>query len=357
VAALPLAPVPHRPYGKSGREVPVLSLAAKFHQPDARPLIDAAIRLGVTYWDTSEEYQDGAEESGIGQLLTERPGLREKLFLETKSRFHDPEGMSRTLGESLARLKTDHIDMFMMQAFDKPEALGPELRAWADKERAAGRIGLFGFSTHKKVVACLDAARSAGWIDGVMVPYNVRLMRDPKVARAVAACREAGVAVTAIKFRALGADMDQGASANRVSDPLKLRALLQSQDIAAVCAYVPDIQTLEAYVAAAGAKEAPSKEEVDRLVAWMDETAPSYCAGCSELCEGLAGGAPISDAARLLMYHRSYGDTTRARAGFRALDEGSRRSLATADFSRAERACPQGLPIARLARDATRLLA
>lgn len=352
-----LARVPTRPFGASGISVPALSLAAAYHRVEVRPLLEAALRLGVTYWDTSEEFADGNEERGLGAFLRDHPGAREQVFIETKSVARDPDGLSRSLDGSLERLGTDRVDLYMMQAIEDPSVLTPALRAWADKARADGRIRLFGFSTHKNAVPCLEAAAGLGWIDGIMLPYNFRLMRDEATVAAVKACREAGVGLTAIKFRALEADLDQGASANRVEDPVKLRALLQSRDIASVCAYAPDTATLEAYASAAASPTPPSAEEMTRLAAYAEETGAGYCAGCGYLCEPAAQGAPIADVTRFLMYHRSYDDPSRARSGFACIPSDTRACLPDIDYREAERRCPNRLPIARLMRDATRLLA
>jgi len=46
------------------------------------------------------------------------------------------------------------------------------------------------------------AAAKLGWIDGIMTSYNYRLMVKDKMKRAVDACAEAGIGLTAMKTQA-----------------------------------------------------------------------------------------------------------------------------------------------------------
>jgi hypothetical protein len=57
------------------------------------------------------------------------------------------------------------------------------------------------------------------------------------------------------------------------------------------------------------------------------------------------------------MYHRDYGEPELARQVFAELPEEVRQRLTRVDYSRAERACPQGLAIAALMRQAGEMLA
>ena len=59
---------------------------------------------------------------------------------------------------------------------------------------------------------------------------------------------------------------------------------------------------------------------------------------------------------RSLMYHHGYDDVRLARETFAAIPESVRRQLAALDYSAAERACPNHLPIARLMRESGELL-
>ena len=55
---------------------------------------------------------------------------------------------------------------------------------------------------------------------------------------------------------------------------------------------------------------------------------------------------------RCLMYSRSYGDQERAREKFQAFGPTVHRRLADLDYSKAEKRCPQRLPIGKLMQEA-----
>jgi hypothetical protein len=60
---------------------------------------------------------------------------------------------------------------------------------------------------------------------------------------------------------------------------------------------------------------------------------------------------------RYLMYATSYENEALAMEGFRTIPQKVQTRLSRLDFSRAERKCPQGLPIARLIQEAIKKLA
>jgi predicted aldo/keto reductase-like oxidoreductase len=60
---------------------------------------------------------------------------------------------------------------------------------------------------------------------------------------------------------------------------------------------------------------------------------------------------------RLMMYAYGYRDLERARTAFAALPAARRQAIAMTDYAAAERACPQGIEIAKVMRQASSLLA
>jgi len=71
----------------------------------------------------------------------------------------------------------------------------------------------------------------------------------------------------------------------------------------------------------------------------------------------VGGVVPIGEVMRGLMYHKHYGDPELAKGVLAGLSEEAKAGLASLDYSRAERACPHGLAIAELMREAGELLA
>jgi hypothetical protein len=121
---------------------------------------------------------------------------------------------------------------------------------------------------------------------------------------------------------------------------------------------MPNLAYLSANVAAARDLKSLAKSDFDALEAFAHETRSGYCAGCGRICQAAVGGkVPVNDVMRCLMYYRDYGDRELARVVFAGLPEYARSQLTRLDYSKAEKACPQGLAIAKLMAEASQLLA
>ena len=111
-----------------------------------------AIDAGVNYIDTAWPYHAGESELFLGRVLS--GGYREKVRLATKLPSflaEKPEDLDRFLDAQLARLKTDHIDYYLLHTLTGPlwdhlDALG--VREFLDRAKSDGRIINAGFSFH-----------------------------------------------------------------------------------------------------------------------------------------------------------------------------------------------------------------
>jgi predicted aldo/keto reductase-like oxidoreductase len=333
-----------------------------FDIPNNQLLMRQAVRWGVTYWDTANSYEGGHSEKGIGKYFGRYPEDRAKIFLVSKSTAWTKAGMTEHLDLSLERMQTNVIDLFFVHAVRGTSGMDAEMRGWAEKAKAQGKIRFFGFSTHSNMEDCLLGGAKLGWIDGIMMTYNYRLMHTDEMRRAVDACTKAGIGLTAMKT--------QGGGQVRTSDPAevalggkflqsgftqgqaKLKAVWENPQIAAVCAQMPTMALLSENTAAALDRTRLSAADREGLQLAAAGGRSGYCAGCTRFCEPLAAGVPVGRVMRYLMYHRSYGDPDYARSRFRALPATTRAALAQADYTAAEARCPQGMPIGRLMREA-----
>lgn len=361
-----LAVVPTRPFGKTGARVSILSLGGMFDIPSNQLLLRQALKWGVTYWDTADCYEGGRSERGIGEFFANYPKTREKIFLVTKSDARDPKGMTRLLNRSLERMNTDYIDLYFIHGLRRINELDHSTRAWAQKAKAEAKIKFFGFSTHSNVEECMLEAAKLGWIDGIMITYSYRIMNKTKMKEAIAACSEAGIGLTAMKTQ--GGWSSGSSSAAKLLDRFiekgftdkqaKLKAVWTEPNIASICSQMPNITILMSNVAAATDKTSLSAADLHLLDQYARETASNYCAGCSNICETALGGAvPVADVMRYLMYYESYGERDRARSLFAQLSSDVRARIGSLDYSLAEKRCPQGIPIGRMMKEATKLLA
>ena len=157
--------VPTRPFGKTGINVPILSLGGGFSSSNIL-LMKQAVKLGVSCWDTANYYSGGQSERAIGKYFTKYPDDREKIFLVTKSLSSNSGILDMHLEQSLKRMKTTYTDLFFIHSVENVDVrITQEVKAWAEKAKKESKIRLFGFSTHKKMEKCLIAAAKLGWID------------------------------------------------------------------------------------------------------------------------------------------------------------------------------------------------
>ncbi|MGD8990476.1 MAG: aldo/keto reductase [Desulfobacterales bacterium] len=359
--------IPTRPFGKTGAQVSILSLGGMFDIASNQLLMKQAMDWGVTYWDTADCYQRGSEK-GIGRFLSRQPDARKKLFIVSKSDARDPDGMTRLLDRSLDRMKTDYVDLYFVHAVYRIDELDERTKAWAEKAKADGKIRFFGFSTHSNMEACLLEASRMGWIDGIMMTYNYRLMHSDDMRRAVDACVEAGIGLTAMKTQGGGQVKTDSESELKLAGRFlqkgftdaqaKLKAVWQNPQISSICSQMPNMSLLMANVSAALDKTQLSARDNALLQRYAQETRSAYCTGCSAICESCVDGeTPIGDVMRYLMYAHSYDDKQRAVAEFNKISTDVRARLTRLDYSMAERRCPQRLPIAQLIQAAIKTLA
>ena len=366
ISASELDVVPTRPFGRTGARVSILGLGGMFDIPSNQLVLRQALKWGVTYWDTADCYEGGRSEEGIGSFFAKYPEARKEIFLVSKSDAREPSGMNRLLNRSLERMKTDYLDLYFLHGIRGIDELDKGTRAWADKAKAEGKIKFFGFSTHSNMEECMLEAAKLGWIDGIMMTYNFRTMNKAETKEAVAACKEAGIGLTAMKTQ--GGWSFGSASAAKLMDTFidkgftdkqaKLKAVWTNPNIASICSQMPNITILMSNVAAALDKKNLSAGDLRLLNQYARETASSYCAGCSNICETALGGAvPVATVMRYLMYYESYGDRHRARSLYGRFPDEIRARIGSLDYSPAEKRCPQGMPIGRLIKRAGHLLA
>jgi len=106
------------------------------------------IALGMTLIDTSGNYGNGRSEEFIGLAIA---GQRDRIFLVTKVEPGevDGDGIARACAASLARLATDHIDLYLLHA-PVPSSEFASVVAAFEQLRAAKKIRAWGVSNFSK---------------------------------------------------------------------------------------------------------------------------------------------------------------------------------------------------------------
>lgn len=164
-------------------------------QAEGARLLQRALDLGVTFFDTAAIYGNGENEKLLASAIMHR---RQEFVLASKCVFDTidgkrvldgrPEAIRRTLDQALQRLRTDHIDLYYMHRLDRSvpieESIGELSRAVE-----AGKIGHIGLS--EMSAATIRRAHAVHPIAAVQSEYSP-WVRNPEVA-VLDACRELGI--------------------------------------------------------------------------------------------------------------------------------------------------------------------
>lgn len=106
--------------------------------------VRTGVSLGMTLIDTSGDYGNGRSEQFIGHAIADR---RDRIFLVSKVEANQVpgDGIARACEASLARLGTDHLDLYLLH-WPAPSTQFPGMVAAFEQLRAAGKIRAWGVS-------------------------------------------------------------------------------------------------------------------------------------------------------------------------------------------------------------------
>ncbi len=104
----------------------------------------SGVALGMTLIDTSGNYGDGRSEQFLGHVIA---GQRDRIFLVSKVEADQVsgDGIARAFAASLARLGTDHLDLYLLHS-PVPSTEFPGVVAAFERLRAAHKIRAWGVS-------------------------------------------------------------------------------------------------------------------------------------------------------------------------------------------------------------------
>ncbi len=130
-------------------------------------LLRKAFDLGVTFWDTSDDY--GTHPHVAAALKGVK---REEVVITTKTYAKTSLGARRSVTKALQELKTDAVDIFLLHAVDSLEDLAAKQGALEGLVRAKeeGLVRAVGLSTHSRKV--LKRALKQPEVEVLLVPVN-----------------------------------------------------------------------------------------------------------------------------------------------------------------------------------------
>ena len=262
--------------GRSGVQVSRLCLGTMnfgplTSEPDSFTIMDRALDLGITFFDTANVYGwqkgEGVTERIIGRWLAQGGGRRDRIVLATKvygamgdgpndrglSAFH----IRRACDESLQRLQTDHIDLYQMHHIDRST---PWEEVWQAMSRlvADGKVLYVGSSNFAgwQIAQAQEAARARHFMGLVSEQSLYNLNARTIELEVVPACLAYGLGI--IPWSPLAGGMLAGALKTPTEGRRTSERLQQS--------LAEHRQQLEAFEALCGeAGEAPA----DVTLAWL----------------------------------------------------------------------------------------
>ena len=155
-------------------------------------LLRKAFEGGMTFFDTARMYTDSEEKLGIAF-----EGMRDKVYIASKTHAEDAETARKELEITLSNLKTDYLDLYQLHQAAKCYAPGDGsgLYEFLLEAKAAGKIRHIGITAHKIGVA--EEVVASGLYETLQYPFNY-LSTEREIAM-VKACKEAGMGFIAMK--------------------------------------------------------------------------------------------------------------------------------------------------------------
>ncbi|MBV6400863.1 MAG: Aldo-keto reductase IolS [Anaerolineales bacterium] len=178
----------YRNLGKAGVKVSAIGIGCnqfggKVDAAGTKAVVHRALDEGINFFDTANVYSNGASEEFVGAALE---GQRDRVVLATKGRFKMGEGpndvgasryhIMNAVEVSLRRLRTDHIDLYQIHAWDESVPVAEMMRALDDLVRA-GKIRYIGASQFSawQLAHCNTFAEMMGWEQFVTIQTHYNL--------------------------------------------------------------------------------------------------------------------------------------------------------------------------------------
>ncbi len=181
----------YRQLGSSDLQVSEIALGSWLtygggvERQQAEACVAKAFEVGINFIDTANVYAGGAAEAFLGETLAGRP--RDSYVLATKLYFPMPngdQGLSRgqvlkQIDASLARLRTDHVDLYQCHRYDWDTPLEETMEALTEVVRQ-GKARYIGFSEWpaERIHAALDLSGVEKFVSSQ--PQYSALQRGPE---------------------------------------------------------------------------------------------------------------------------------------------------------------------------------
>lgn len=307
-----------RTLGKTGLSVPVLSFGVM--RADNPGLCKSAYEKGITMFDTANTYQNGNNETMVGEVLKSYP--RNSFIVATKvhpagidkdgkpTSKTTPEEFISAFNTSLSRLQMDYVDILYLHGVSNPALLEykPILNT-LKKLKKEGKIRFMGFSTHKNEPDVINAAIATDNWDVILTAYNFLQDYRNDLAAAVKKAAEAGIGIVAMKTMAGGGFFDKEKT-KPINTSAAMKWVLSNPGIHTIISGMTTYDHLEADEKILYDITLTDQESKDILMA--SNQPGLYCSGCKKCLPECRKNLPVPDLMRAYMYAYGYSNTSQA---------------------------------------------
>jgi len=199
------ATLAYKTLGRTGFDVTDIGVG----YPTGESVLRAALKSGINYIDTAQQYGNGNHEKMVGKVI--RDFDRDKLFITTKvyeqDQFKSKEDVLERVRQALERLQTEYVDCLMLHSAENTRILKDgAFHSAMEQLKAEGRVKSVGVSCHgsawylppeEDLETVLMAAANDGRFDVFLMTYN--FVNKDKAERVLRACAEKNIGTVIMK--------------------------------------------------------------------------------------------------------------------------------------------------------------
>ena len=245
-------------------------------------ILRRAYEGGMTFFDTARAYTDS--EVKLGAAFGDN-GIREKIFIASKTTAKTPEKLREDLDTTLRNLKTDHLDIYQLHCVPQCYRPGDGTGMYEAMEEAkkAGKILHIGITAHKIGIA--EEIVESGLYETLQFPFSY-LATDRDIAL-VRACEKADMGFIAMK----------GLAGGLLTDTVACMAFMSQFEVLPIWG-IQRMEELKQWLAFFD-KEAFMTDEVREFIEKdRQELLGEFCRGCG-YCMPCEAGIEINQCARM----------------------------------------------------------